>query len=200
MTTVSLGIAVAALAAIFSLWLAFAGVIVVWFARRTMRLCKMDPEAYGGYKTALVVLALTLTIGGAIAGYGLGHIRTYLYLREISAKAQTQATMWHQFRSLYDYQAKNGSFPTSPEAVANVLGGSVQTDQWAQPIQYKAYSESGLAATGSGTVIQFDSFELRSAGPDGKLGTADDIVMRTGVLCSDPTVLKQPIGKDSTDR
>jgi len=48
-------------------WLAFAAVLVIWSARRAVRLAKNDPDWYGGYKTATAMLVVTVVGGVGLA-------------------------------------------------------------------------------------------------------------------------------------
>lgn len=186
---------------VFTLWAACSAVVIVWLAVRAIRLSKREPDLYGGYRLTAAVLALTVTAGAVVAGYELYRFPEFLQNRKIRQAAQTEATMYHIYAVLEDYKAKNGSYPANGEAIRKLIGSDLPADFWDQSIRYRSYTEAVAAASlGSDHPgIQLYNFELRSAGPDGKLGTDDDIVMRDGVLCTSREILTQPIGKDAPD-
>jgi hypothetical protein len=78
-------------------------------------------------------------------------------------------------------------------------GRRLPGDSWDTPMSYNSFTEGIADATprerGASAAIAFESqdYELRSAGPDGRVGTEDDIVMRNGVFCTSLDVLTNPI-------
>src|SRR5687767_9600817 len=66
MNTVGLLALVVVIALTLTKYFAFGAILVIWSARRAMKLAKGDPEGYGGYKTATATLLVTL-----IAGIGI---------------------------------------------------------------------------------------------------------------------------------
>ena len=77
------------------------------------------------------------------------------------------------------------------------MGQSMPLDYWDNAIRYR--SKPDQIAGVDGPVIEFTTFELRSPGPDGKFGTADDIVMRDGVFLTPEEVAKEAIAKTPSD-
>jgi|HubBroStandDraft_6_1064221.scaffolds.fasta_scaffold57445_1 hypothetical protein len=220
MTAVAVSVAVAASCRI-SLWMALGGFIAVWLAWRAVKLAKQDPESYGGYRIARLTLTLVLVLGSSLGIYEISRIPRYIHQREIVPKLATQSAMLHLTGLLEAYKRKNGSYPTNAEALKKTAEETPPLDYWQKSIIYVSYAESAamysnypvergsqdgdspiqdLPGADDPPGIEFHNFELRSAGPDGIFGTADDIVMRDGVFCTNPKVIKRPIDKDSPDR
>src|SRR5262245_2983659 len=57
---------VAAAALIYTKFFAFGAVLVIWSARRAMKLARKDPQGYGGFKVATATLLVTI-IASSIA-------------------------------------------------------------------------------------------------------------------------------------
>jgi hypothetical protein len=224
MTAVATTIVIAASCRI-SLWLALGALPAAWLAWRALKLAKADPERYGGYRVARATLAIILVVGCSLGTCEISRIPRYLDNRRAVKTAATQAVILHVAGVLEDYKQKNGSLPANKEALMKIIGDAMPVDYWQQPILYRSYDESAAvfgdipriegAGAGSGgnsemdgdspvgddsPGIEFHSFELRSPGPDGILGTADDIVMLDGVFCTNPRVLKHPVDKNPSDR
>jgi hypothetical protein len=180
MTSLALLALVVVAALIATKWLAFAGVLVMWSAWRAVRLAKQDPGWYGGYKTAAATLALTIAGSVALAGYGIAHIPQAFENYRLRQVATTQASMYHVARLLEEYKLAKGSYPDTPQELKKAIGESLPADYWDRSMKYQGYA--GALADRSNILVQNTSFELRSAGPDGIVGTDDDIVMRDGIL------------------
>ncbi|HYL97994.1 MAG TPA: hypothetical protein VEZ90_03490 [Blastocatellia bacterium] len=211
------GICVATLAAsaAISLWIATGLIVVAWLSFRAFKLSRQTPELFGGRRVAAVLLILA--IGGSLGllGYATYRFPKYLENRDLRQTAQTQAMMYHIFGLLADYKNRTGTYPTNMDAVRKLAGGEIPADYWEQTLKYKSYTDAvgsvqrveGASAASlgaddageSGMLPSSQNFELRSAGPDGIMGTADDIVMLDGVFCKDPKILKEPISKDSPE-
>jgi hypothetical protein len=201
MTPLVLLAIVVASALIFTKFLALAAVLVVWAARRAMRLAKQDPHGYGGYRTAAATLVVTL-VGGAISsGFAIAYIPRYLKNREVRGNAYTQSVIFGTSKLLDDYKQKYGSYPPDELAVKQLIAEQLPRDYWNKTISYQAYTEAIAEVTkdprsrgGTGIkTIAINNFELRSAGPDEKLGTADDIIMRDGIFYTSEEVKKQSV-------
>jgi hypothetical protein len=194
MTSVALLALVVVAAVVATKWLAFAGLLVIWSAWRAVRLARKDPEWYGGYKTAAATLSLTIAGSVALAAYGLAHVPQAFDNYHIRQVAATQASMYHVASLLEDYRLKvgRGSYP-NPQEFKKIMGESLPTDYWDSSIKYQpragSYADSAIKITG----FEATSFELRSAGPDGIVGTDDDIIMRDGIFFTNSEVKKQTI-------
>lgn len=183
--SVSLLFAVAAAALIFTYWLAAAGLLVLWQARRAMKLTVREPQRYGGYRLAAATFFVAAAAMAGLLAYMVANIPEFLEKRRIRQAAATSAAMYQMAALLESYKDKHGSYPRNLEALKKFAGRDLPKDYWDHAISYQSYTEA-LAAEASATGIPFNNFELRSAGPDGKLGTPDDIVMLDGVLISGP--------------
>ena len=203
-----LGLAVG-LAAIVTKWLAPLALIPAWYAMRAMRLEKSDPASYGGYRLAAVTLTIALTGSAVLAVYGIANIPRALENRRIRHVAGTQAAMYHLANLVEDYRHTFGSYPRDTQEIKKVLTETIPADSWETTIRYQSYPEAlvdsnlrndpGPARHGAAS-IQFNNFELRSAGPDGIQGTDDDIIMLDGVFYTNAEIKKQPFVRTSSDR
>jgi hypothetical protein len=183
-------------------WLAFAAVVVIWSAWRALRLAKQDPGWYGGYKTAATTLAVTITASLGLASYGIAHIPQALDNYKARHIAATQAAMYHVANELEEYKrtiGRSSSYPKDAQEFKKATGESLPADYWDQSLKYQSriapiaerkesIETNGLSAT---------NFELRSAGPDGILGTDDDIVMRDGIIVTNSEVKEQKMAQQS---
>ena len=200
-TPVALLFIVVGAALIFTKFMALAAVLVVWAARRAMRLARRDPEGYGGYRTAAATLVITLVAGAVSIGFAISHIPRYLENRKAKGTAYTQSGMFLTWKLLDDYKRKYGSYPPDELAVKQFIPEQLPRDYWNKSIAYQAYTEA--IADGRGTGIKnmpINNFELRSAGPDEKLGTEDDIIMRDGIFYTSGEAKKQSVVRGSVKR
>jgi hypothetical protein len=198
-------VAVAAL--VITKWLAVVGVIAIWAAWRAVRLAHRDPDLYGGYRTAVATLTVAAVVATVSLGYGASHIDQILKDREIRERAATEAAFRHISYLLEIHKAATGSFPSRTQVLANPASEPLPTDYWGKDIKYQSYTEAiadgslrGGNGSMRGTGIPFNNFELRSAGPDGKEGTDDDIIMRDGIFMTVSELKKQPVALDPAGR
>jgi hypothetical protein len=192
MTSVALLTLVVIAALVATKWIAVAALLVMWSSWRAMRLARRDGEWYGGYKTAAATFSLTIAGSLVLATYGIAHIPQAFENYRIRQVAATQSSMYRVFGLLEDHRrtAGRGSYP-NPQEYRKVMGESLPMDYWDSSIKYQprpgALADSGISRTG----IEARSFELRSAGPDGIVGTDDDIIMRDGIFFTNSEVKKQ---------
>lgn len=196
----SLFVAVALAAAVWTLWAATAGLLVILSARRAVLLARRDREGYGGLGVATAVLVAASIGGATLAGYAIGRIPLALQKRQLAQEAATTSAFYELANALADYKAKNGYYPRNDETLKRFLGRSLPRDYWDQTISYEGRSDVAEANLGNrrGRIprvgsLQFDSFELKSLGPDGIAGSSDDIVMRDGVFYTSPEVIEKPL-------
>jgi len=220
MIAVTVTIAVAASCRITP-WMALGGFLAAWLSLRAVRLAKRDSDSFGGYRVACATLAAVLVAGTSLAAYEIGRIPRYLEKFKIRGQYTTQAAMLDYDAVLEAARHESGSYPIDSEAMKKVSGTLLPLDYWERPIMYVSYAESAAmygptdsrpghpgdegplqnrSIADEPPGIEFQNFELRSAGPDGIFGTADDIVMRDGVFCTNPRVIKRPIDKEAQDR
>ncbi|MEK6320747.1 MAG: hypothetical protein AABN33_03580 [Acidobacteriota bacterium] len=193
MTCVALLALVVVAALVATKWLAFAAVLVMWSAWRALQLAKQDPGWYGGYKTAAATLSLTIAGSLALAAYGIAHVPQAFENYKLRQVAATQASIHHVASLLAEYQLAKGSYPLNAQEFKKVIGDSLATDYWDQSIKYQPRIGDRADRSIGMTGMPADNFELRSAGPDGIIGTDDDIVMRDGVLFTNSEVKNQPV-------
>ncbi|HLG16923.1 MAG TPA: hypothetical protein VJH03_20825 [Blastocatellia bacterium] len=199
-TAVSLLLVIAASALLFTKWLALGAVLVIWSAWRAMKLARREPEWYGGYRSAAAVLVVALVSGAAASGFAIARISEVIENREAQQKAATVADIYHVYVSLEEYKGRHdGSYPSDAQTLKRATGESLPADDWGRAVRYTSYTEA-IAGRTPEMLAAFRNFELRSAGPDGEMGTEDDLVMVDGILVTNPSEIKLPIAKDSTGR
>jgi len=191
MIAVASAVTVASLAVVFSSWLALASVVPIVLSRRALRLARLDRASYGGYKTAIASLAVTLIASAALASYAIVRIPDYLEKRKLKERAAQQAIMLHLAVLLDQYRSQNGDYPKDLEPIKKLDGGSLPAEFWAKAIKYRPYTEQIVATTfhkgGDAPLgVTRNDFELRLAGPDETFGTEDDIFMRDGIFYPNP--------------
>lgn len=189
MTSVALLALVVAAALIATKWLAFAAVVVIWSAWRAVRLARRDAEWYGGYKTAVATLSLTIAASVALASYGIAHIPQAIENYQLRQIAATESAMHHVANLLEEYQLANkGAYPKTVQDLKKEISESLPADYWDRSIKYQSRF-ADVADSSIGFIpMSINNFELRSAGPDGLVGTDDDIVMRDGVILANSSV------------
>jgi len=194
MVSVALLMLVVAAALVFTKWLAFAAVLVIWAAWRAMKLARRDPEWYGGYRTAAVTLAITVVAGGTLGSYGIAHIPQVWDNYLLRQRAATQSRMHHVANLLEEYKRVNGQYPKDTE-YKKAIGESLPADYWERAVKYQSYPGAIADRSIRNGVVTYNDFELRSAGPDGIEGTDDDIIMRDGVFYTNAELKKQPVAQ-----
>jgi len=194
MTSITLLALVIAGSVIVTKWFALASVFVIWSAARAVRLAKQDSDWYGGYKTSLATLSLTLAGSLAMATYGVAHIPKALENYRIRQIAATQASMHHIAGLLEDFRVNvnHGAYP-SPQQFKVIMGGSLPTDYWDSSIKYQPDFDRVADKDLGITMLSNTSFELRSAGPDGIVDTDDDIIMRDGIFFTNAELKKKKV-------
>ncbi len=196
MTSLALLALVVIAALIATKWLAFAAVLVIWSAWRAVRLARQDPGWYGGYKTAAATLSLTIAGSVALATYGIVNVPQAFENYKLRQVAATRASIYHVANLLEEYQlANNGAFPRNSQEFKKIVGESLPADYWGTSIKYQskigdiAERKESIQSTG----LPLNHFELRSAGPDGIVGTDDDIVMLDGMFFTNSEAKKQSV-------
>lgn len=169
-------------------WLAFAAVLVIWLARRAVRLAKNDPEWYGGYKTAAATLMVTVAGSVTLAAYGIAHIPQALENYTLRHTAATKAAIYHEASRLEEYKRIFGSYP---QEFKKAIGEALPADYWGTGIKYESKPGDIAERDPKSTGLPLTHFELRSAGPDGIMGTDDDIIMRDGIFFTNAELKQQ---------
>jgi hypothetical protein len=185
---------------VFTKWLAVAVIIPIRYAWRAMHLSRRDPEWYGGFRAAAATLALAVAGTVFAAGYFVANIPTFLENRQVRRNASTQANVYHIANLLEDYKRTYGSYPKNDREIKKAIAESLPSDYWGHSIKYQSYTDGIADGSISRTGIPFNNYELLSAGPDGKEGTDDDIIMRDGIFYTNAEVKRQPTIRTSSDR
>ena len=176
----------------FTKWLSFGAIVVLWSSWRALKLARREPDWYGGYRTAAATLTITVLASAVLGAYAVAHIPRAIDNWRTRQIAATQALCYHVKILLEDYKRIHNSYPKNAQEYEKALGESLPLDYWEKSIKYQSYTEaiaegtnpSSLQRTGLPPV----NFELRSAGPDGKLGTADDVIMVDGIFYANSEV------------
>lgn len=194
MTSIALFALVIAASLIVTKWFALASVFVIWSAARALKLAKQDSDWYGGYKTSLVTLSVTVAGGLAMATYGIAHIPKALENYRTRQIAATQASMHHIAGLLEDFRVNvnHGAYPSAQQFKV-VMGGSLPTDYWESSIKYEPRTDPVADKDLGITMLSNTSFELRSSGPDGIVDTDDDIIMRDGIFFTNAELKKKKV-------
>lgn len=161
----------------------------IFLARNSLKNIKLDPRHFGGRRTAITALSLSILVTLGVITYVAAGIPKYLQLRTERQRAATRAQMYSVAIALHDYKHKHGSYPVSLNLLqVEVKEPMVLMDFWENSLKYQATAEvaaDSLNETSpTGVLASFNQYQLISPGPDGKLGTADDMVMRDDIIIS----------------
>jgi len=179
-TSVILGIA-----GLLMFWIKPVGLIAalgVYLAVRSLQQHKSDPQRFGGRRLAITGLTISIIMvsldGGLMIASIPKAIRNYHGRRYYA----TVSNMQELAGMLREYQREYGSLPEKLEYLRLVTDKQINSaDYWEQEFQFT--STSLVAARGS-KYQPLTTYEIRSAGPDGLFGTADDIIMQDGHIIS----------------
>jgi hypothetical protein len=199
-TALLMMITVAGAILILTKWMAIAIIAIIWAARRAVKLARREPDWYGGYRTAMAALVIAMIGGAVAAGYGITRIPKYFDDLKTRQDAATFSAMHHVASLLEDYKRAYGSYPRNAKEYSKVVAETLPADYWNKSIKYQSYTEAIADGSIIRTGLPFNNFELRSAGPDEKEGTDDDIIMRDGTFFTSAEIKKQPIVRNSSDR
>jgi type II secretory pathway pseudopilin PulG len=199
----ALTLAVLSISAFTWKWMLVPAFIGLLLSRNAIKKNRLDPIHYGGRRMARLAMALSIIILAGVAVYvGIG-IPKYLRLRAESQRAATRAQMYRVAIALHDYKRKHGAYPASLEAMQLEINEPlIFMDQWDNALKYQATAEVAADAQNednqSVALTSFNEYVLVSPGPDGKLGTADDMVMRDDIIIS-PTKAKISTDEESSE-
>jgi len=198
MTSVALLALVVTLSLVTTKWMALAAPLVIWSAWRALRLAKIDPDWYGGYRTALTTLTVTTIAGAGLATYGIAHIPQAIENYKLRRIAATEAAMYHYANALEDYKRTTGKgYPTNSQEFRKAIGEALPTDYWDQTLKYEGQPGklADKADDPDNIRVSTTSFVLRSVGPDGVAGTDDDIIMRDGIIIRGADIKEQKLAQ-----
>jgi hypothetical protein len=151
-------------------------------ALRGLRAARRDPQRYGGQGLARTAAALAL---GAIALHATVFVTEIPRLQEnrrIKRVAATRANLYHLARAIEAYKHQYGTYPRRLIDLQEMDPGfKPVVDYWGREFVYQTTSSMVAATSGP---PPFQNYQLISKGPDGLLGTADDIVLQDDILVS----------------
>ena len=186
-------------------WIAIpVAVVVFWGLRRIYRDMLRSPERYCGLKyaragfmsAAVMPLMIALLIGITVPE------RLLQRQHSIEAASNAEAKTWE--RALFEYRMKFEKYPLERDDLRLLPDpdGSIAAIL-SRPAEYKPSADVAAAlpkgnAPVRGSVIKasltaaseetlserlsFTNYELRLAGPDKRLGTEDDLIVRDGIV------------------
>ncbi|RMG53958.1 MAG: zinc ribbon domain-containing protein [Acidobacteria bacterium] len=149
-------------------------------AWRGWRLAVDRPQAYGGRALARRSLTLSLALCLLNLAALAGRLPDWLENARIKRQARTRVLMYKVNDMIARYREQYGAYP---ERLIDLqeLDPSIGPilDTWHHPLVYTPMSAE---IASRGLPVPFQKYELVSRGPDGLLGTEDDIVMRDGLI------------------
>jgi len=152
----------------------------IWLARRASHLIKADPASFGGLRVARASYYLSIGLLIVFSVVSLSSIPGVIATRRAKRMAATRALMYElHAQGLQMYYKEYGAYPGELTDLSRVnASGTPQSDYWEHNFEYKPV---GVIAS-KGSAISLSDYKLVSAGPDGRFGTKDDIVMIDGVI------------------
>jgi len=152
----------------------------IWLARRAIRLIKSDSAGFGGIQMARVSYALSICLLIVFSVVTVTSIPGWIARNRARHVAATHALMYElHAQALQKYYKEYGAYPGELVDLSRInAGGAPQSDYWEHNFDYKPV---GVIAS-KGSAISLSNYKLVSAGPDGRFGTDDDIIMVDGVI------------------
>ncbi|MBX7220951.1 MAG: hypothetical protein K1Y36_13455 [Blastocatellia bacterium] len=153
---------------------------------RTWQRSRNFPARYGGQKMALASGVVSLVLVGTIVTMIGFDVPKWLRGRNERQLASTRVRMLEISIALQQYKEKHSALPAQLDDLRKegFLTGPT-LDYWESRLRYVPTGQ--LAAVGDGIkgrpmVPAFTQYNLVSAGPDGTLGTKDDIIIDNHVF------------------
>jgi hypothetical protein len=145
-----------------------------------MRLIKSDSAAFGGGRIARTSYGLSIGLLIAFGAVTVSSIPRSIAKFRAQRMAATRASMYKlHAQALQKYYKEYGAYPRELAELSFVNAEETpQSDYWEHSFEYNPISV--VASKGAGA--PWTNYTLRSAGPDGKYGTKDDIIMVDGVI------------------
>jgi hypothetical protein len=162
--------------------------IAAYLAYRGCQQARRAPERYGGEQVARVGLVAALLLLLVHAGVFTARIPRMIENGRLRREAATRANLYRLAWAIEAYRQQYGTYPRRlidlQELDPNL---KPVVDAWGREFVYSAISGEVAAAA----PMPFQRYQLVSKGPDGILGTADDIVLRDDVLLGGTNVEPQ---------
>jgi len=168
------------LASVFSLGAIPLSLGGIWLARRAARLARSDSAGFGGGRTARTSYGLSICLLLVFSSVTVSSIPRWIAKFRAQRVAATRASMYKlHAQALQKYYKEYGAYPRELAELSFVNAEETpQQDYWEHSFEYNPISV--VASKGAGA--PWTNYTLRSAGPDGKYGTKDDIIMVDGVI------------------
>ena len=168
------------LAFVFSLGAIPLSLLGIWMARRAMRFVKSDSAGFGGIRIARASYALSICLLVIFSAVTVTSIPRAIERSRAKRAAATRVLMYQlHAQALQKYYKEYGTYPGELADLSRVNAeGAPQSDYWEHNFEYRPV---GVIAS-KGAAISLSNYKLFSAGPDGKFGTEDDIIMVDGVI------------------
>ncbi len=155
-------------------------VIAAYLAWRGLRGATRQPSQYGGRRLCRFALASALAVCFIDGGVFFARLPATLENRRLKHQAYTHAMMYKLNNAIVKYREQYGSYP---ERLIDLqeLDPTMRPvlDFWDHQLIYRPMSPEVASRV---MPVPFLNYLLISRGPDGVLGTGDDIVMRDGLM------------------
>lgn len=173
------------LACYMSIGLIPLSIISMWLARRAIKLRQSNPQLFGGQRMAAAAMLLSMAWFVIFSAAGISSIPRALQRGRAKHLAAVRAQFYHMHNeALTRYYAEFGTYPQELSDLRDFVPEMIPVaDYWGTPI---SYSPTSLIASKNSTP-GYSNYQLVSAGPDGVMGTADDIRMIDGVIVNAST-------------
>ena len=161
--------------------------VAMRMAWRAARQAKSQPVQFGGWRMSQVSFALATLLFVSFTTAGVSGIPAMIQRGHDRHQAATSAAMYEHYIALREFNRENGTFPQDRAELkdASLPNG----DDWGNDFKYEPF---GTVASNATEGVGFSNFTLRSAGADGVLGNADDIVMVDGMIVDRPAEADLP--------
>ncbi len=156
----------------------------IYLARRARKLYVENPLKFGGGRLAQTSLVLAACFLVLFSSAGISSIPRAIQNSRAKHIAATHSQLYHlHVQELQKFYAENGTYPQELEELGIALKDNIQQfDYWGGKINY---TPTALLASKNSAPV-FSNYQLVSPGPDGVMGTPDDIRMIDGVIVSSP--------------
>jgi hypothetical protein len=168
------------LANVFSIGAIPLSLVGIWLARRAARLIKSDSSSFGGIKVARTSYCLSVGLLMVFAAVSVSSIPRMIATGRAKRAAATRALMYElHAQGLQRYYKEYGAYPGELNDLSRVnASGAPQSDYWERKFEYKPV----VVIAANGLAAPYSNYALVSVGPDGVMGTKDDITMIDGVI------------------